>query len=132
MDVRLLVNPNPSFEREWTQQDAARVMQPLLNELGKHSSTHEASEVRCGLCYKSYCSMKYVKQHIATVHRRRRDFECNVCDQRFGTKSSMTRHKKAVHFRERHFACSLCSKTFGTRSCVERHQRKVHAVARIC
>lgn len=51
----------------------------------------------CHICNKTFQDVFKVKQHIATVHERRKPFECTMCDKKFACRASTTKHNLIYH-----------------------------------
>jgi len=80
----------------------------------------------CDICGYSTPQLSNLKDHMGSVHAKKKNFTCNVCEKQFYAKRKMEKHIKTVHLGERNFECKLCNETFRYIENLHLHTKKVH------
>ena len=68
--------------------------------------------LKCQICDSSLKSKRNLKNHIASVHERKKPFKCIICDTSFTTKQSLKNHIASVHEGKKPFQCNICDANF--------------------
>ncbi|XP_037781522.1 uncharacterized protein LOC119577920 [Penaeus monodon] len=85
----------------------------LRKDLAAHMATHVGrKKFSCNDCDKELTSLRNLKNHIASVHKKQRAFECHICKKTYSKACSLQVHMRSVHTGERPFKCNVCSKRF--------------------
>jgi len=74
----------------------------------------------CKFCGYSAHQEKELKEHIASIHEKRKDVLCNECGDAFASARHLKRHIDREHS-TRVYVCPQCSKEFNTRENLYKH-----------
>ncbi|XP_052866878.1 oocyte zinc finger protein XlCOF6-like [Anopheles cruzii] len=86
------------------------------------TSSDDASNLRCTVCYREFSSLQLLKNHQRTTNRK---FVCPRCGKRFMTQTNLDTHSKCHNDRETHKCCG-CRMEFETKLDLMRHSHQVH------
>ncbi|XP_046408254.1 zinc finger protein 271-like [Ischnura elegans] len=90
--------------------------------LKRHMNTHAQEKLYpCKACNKSFSYSSSLKIHMRS-HTGVKSFSCNECLRSFSVKSVLDIHMR-THSGERPYACSVCGKYFATASNLTKHKR---------
>ncbi|XP_058449916.1 zinc finger protein 84-like isoform X2 [Malaya genurostris] len=123
--------------------------------LPQREQNYNSNTVECDVCYKSYKSAKYLKDHRLRFfkkknlicsqcgrsfrersqleghedsHRNVRKYECPICQAKFSMKASWQVHVK-YHDAQENFHCEYCGKGFRKKGLMKAHLR-IHSTDR--
>ena len=78
----------------------------------------------CGVCNRTFNSLKQLVAHKLTVHQIERPYECEICLKTFMKNHHLKEHR-FIHTGLKPHHCSVCGAVFRTASGLKRHQ-KIH------
>ena len=87
-------------------------------------TSHQAQELVCYVCKKSYSDRYSLRYHLRT-HGIGRQIRCELCGKNFTKQSRLTAHIDSIHNNIRPFPCPHCDKAFKARLHLENHMLQV-------
>ena len=64
----------------------------LLKAVWKQNGLHD-----CESCSKSFSEVRYLKNHVHTVHEGHKDYKCEFCGKSFSNAGGLKYHNRANH-----------------------------------
>lgn len=85
-------------------------------------SKPEIPVIQCPSCKKKFSTNGNLKNHILTIHEKKRPFKCTHpnCDKSYSNKSRLEVHER-THSGIRPYVCHICSKTFNEKGNLKTH-----------
>ena len=72
-----------------------KFQEPQIRE--KEFSDPVMDKHKCEICNTPFKKKESLKNHIASVHERKKPFKCSICDVSFTSKQNMSKHISSVH-----------------------------------
>ena len=79
----------------------------------------------CKKCQKSFLKKSILKQHIWTVHEKKKLLKCDICAMSFLSNKKLNNHKNKASCKIVNF-CKECNKSFRKKSILKKHIQSVH------
>ena len=90
-------------------------------------SVHEKKKpFKCSQCESSFCKNSNLKQHIKLVHEGLRPFVCPICLNSFQYKVDVKKHIESVHEGKKPFTCTICNSSYTRKLSLRQHIATVH------
>ena len=98
---------------------------PTIAKLRDHISSNHSEGSSCGICSKTFKSVKNLKRH-QIIHCVDRKSYCAQCKKAFQNEAAFRVHCEISH-KQGQFHCSICQKRFNKNSDKDRHERLIHS-----
>ena len=82
--------------------------EPKCDILEKDIEEPEKVTFQCENCGKPFSDKKKLKNHVSTVHNRKKAFKCEICDYTFPLKGSLKLHIASFYENKKPFKCDIC------------------------
>ena len=92
-----------------------------------HQFMRDINHTNVQFVTKYNCSQRSnMKQHVASVHEKKKPYKCNICDNSFAVMNALKKHIASVHEGIKPFICEICDKDFSRVEILNRHASLVH------
>ncbi|KAL7018640.1 hypothetical protein ACKWTF_010841 [Chironomus riparius] len=121
-------HPNTDENSSEIDQDQVEEKQLLAEFLSQHTISENPNKHVCNLCQQEFKHMKWLEQHMKSIHSNwikancKKQPQCNICHKSFRGPGMLKMHQK-THERENKLpTCSVCGKEFKSKSILYRHR----------
>ena len=107
------------------------VIYDLTKHLSRvHGDAKNAKKIleNCDYCGKSF-SRCHLKDHIATVHEKQRNYRCEICSKSYTQRSALHKHNRAIHensTKSTTHPCKKCDKVYTSKGALYTHVKQFH------
>ena len=85
-------------------------------------------EIKCFFCSKKFHIRSAYRVHMKK-HRDEKDPECRLCGKRYGHLRYLKEHIETIHYNYRPHICKICDKQFKRPSILMTHMAKIHKIS---
>ena len=122
---RWLVEKNDIFQKS---SDLKSQHLKKGRESKKHVyKVHEKKDHICQSCGKVYKDLKYLQNHILSVHEGKNEYKCEVCGYGTNLSERLEQHIHDVHEKKKDFVCDSCGYSASQLGTLNRHYKKQHS-----